>query len=192
MADSEGKKERFILYSDIKMKAFVPETPFLKGHIIVKPVDDKKSIQEIEEKEFLHLMYGASFAATALFENLQAHGTNIIMDTGSLLKPGRIIHADVLARFEDDGKDLLWKPKKFSEGEMKEVQERIKDKTDMMDIEKKKEIIDMDNKEVKKVEQVLGEKKKPEPEKKENEPNNEKKEEPEEESYLVKQLRRLP
>ncbi|MFC1722653.1 HIT family protein [Nanoarchaeota archaeon] len=179
-----------VLYEDEKIKAFVPEKTFCKGHIIIEPKTDVESVQEMEEKDFLHLIYGSSFASTALFENLQAHGTNIILGTGGPLKKGGELKAHAIARWQDDGKKLLWTPKKIDDGEMTEVAGKIKDKMDMQGVASEKEVVDLD----KKPEKIESSKKAVEEkykEKVEKTVSEEKKTE-EDESYLVKQLRRIP
>ncbi len=219
------------LYEDGKIIAEVPDKMLGKGHIIVSSKEKCGNIQEISAKDFHHLIYGSSFAATALFENLDAHGTNIILSTGNALEKEEIaLKIDVLARWGDDGLNLLWKPKQMAQEELDGVAKQIKNKADMIGIEKKNdEVVDLDKKpeqlepeESKKEEKNVetnkderekeNKKEKTEIEKKkdsskngkgikenkeDNKKNNkdDKKEtvkEKEEESYLIKQLRRVP
>ena len=207
--------DKYILYEDDKMVAFVPERPFTKGHIVIQNKEGQDKIEDMDEKDFQHLIYGSSFAATALFENLQSHGTNIIMNTGGQLKKnGGPLKIDVLSRMGDDGLKLMWTPKKFADAEMDDVMNKIKSKTGMIGVaKKKKEVLDLDNKKVETIPGAIGEEveakseieddkkteKKTEEDPKEElkteekipEPKNEVKEE-KEESYLIKQLKRLP
>ncbi|MBW2997865.1 HIT family protein [Candidatus Woesearchaeota archaeon] len=200
----ENKKN--LLYEDDSLVAIVPEKPTTKGHIMVVSKKHHTKIQDIDDKELQHLFYAASFGATALFENLEAHGTNIIFNTGSTIQEGGHFHIDVLARKSGDELNFLWKPKKLPDPEMDEVQARIKDKCDMIGVEKKeKEVIDLDKKKPEKIESE--EEKAPQEGKEEEEEKKElpseeeqrykkvekKDEEPEDkESYLIKQLRRVP
>lgn len=201
----ESKKN--LLYEDESLVAIVPEKPITKGHIIVVSKKHHTKIQDIENKELQHLFYAASFGATALFENLEAHGTNILFNTGSKIHEGGHFHIDILARKSGDDLNFLWKPKKLPDPEMNDVQSRIKDKCDMIGVEKKeKEVIDLDKKKPEKLEST----EEKAPEQKGEEPAEEKKELPSEdeqrykktekkkeeqedkESYLIKQLRRVP
>ncbi len=211
----EKKENR--LYEDEEIIAYVPSKPLLKGHIIVESKKEEPSVQEMEEKDFQHLVYGASFAATALFENLAAQGTNIIINTGGKLKKRKEgMKAHVLARMIDDGAKLMWTPKEIPEPEMKQIQEKIKDKCGMLGIKKKeKEVINLDKKKIEKVETEIKRDEKKKKEETNKEPaiseqkaekrtekekkseiketkKEENKNEEKEESYLIKQLRRLP
>lgn len=213
------KSKKNLLYEDKNLVAVVPEKPIAKGHIMVIPKEHHTELQQIEDKDFQHLFYAASFSATALFENLGAQGTNILLNTGGQLKKGEHIHINVLARWSEDKLNFLWTPKQLSEDELKSVQSKIKDKCDMIGVEKKgKEIVDLDRKpeklesseekapehkekEEEKAEERTEETPAGKEEKEENKDKEKDKEEKEEkkdkeekdrESYLIKQLRRMP
>jgi len=68
----------------------------------------------------------ANVTASLLFERLQAQGTNIVIDLSA--QKSRI---DVLARYENDGLNLLWTPKQMDAAKLASVQERIRNKTFM-------------------------------------------------------------
>lgn len=201
----ESKKN--LLYEDESLVTIVPEKPITKGHILVVSKKHRTKIQDIDNKDLQHMFYAASFGATALFENLEAHGTNIMFNTGSAIHEEGHFHIDILARKSGDNLNFLWKPKRLPDPEMKEVQARIKDKCDMIGVEKKKkEVIDLDKKKPEKIES----KEEKAPERKDEKQAEEMKELPSEEeqrykktekkeeeledkeSYLIKQLRRLP
>ncbi|HII71816.1 TPA: HIT family protein [Candidatus Woesearchaeota archaeon] len=217
--EEKAKEEKNVLYEDEKIVAFVPQKPFVKGHIVVRPKEEQGKIQEMDEKDFGHLIYGASFAATALFENLQAHGTNIIMNTGSQIGENKKgLKVDVLARWAEDGLKLMWTPKKIPDGEMQDIASKIKDKIPVPGVKKEKEVLNLDEKKIERIEETVGkdtkkghreekakeEDKKETPEKKKEESKDKntatketKKEErkdtdEDKESYLVKQLKRMP
>lgn len=199
------KNKENVLYEDDVIAAIIPERPCTKGHIQVISKKHNQNIEEIDEKEFQHLVYASSFSATALFENLGAQGTNLIMNTGSIIKPQGHMHMDVIARNPDDGLNFMWAPKKASEEELKSVVSKIKDKTDIIGVEKKeKKVLDLDQKKVEKI----GEEKRDEKkgtvdsgaeteggkEYKKNYESDASKKDIEEckESYLIRQLRRIP
>ncbi|MBW2967485.1 HIT family protein [Candidatus Woesearchaeota archaeon] len=141
------EKKANVLYEDEKVIAIVPPKPLAKGHIQVIAKEHKASMQDFDDKDLEHLFYTASFGATSLFENLEAHGTNIIAQTGGQLKQDGHFHIDVVARKNDDTLNFLWKPKQLGEDEMKAVQGKIKDKCDMMDVKKEKKCpVDLDKK----------------------------------------------
>jgi len=186
------EKKTNIIYEDEKIIVAVPEKPVTKGHVQVITKKHHKKLQEMDDKDTEHAFYAASFAASSLFENLEAHGTNIIANTGGFNEKGHF-HIDVIARKSGDDLNFLWKPNKLTDEEMKQAQDKIKDKCDLIGVEKKeKQVLDLDKKSV---EEVKGEKeKKKEDDKPVQKYEKQTKEVPEEdtESYLVKQLRRMP
>lgn len=198
------EKKPNLLYEDDVVIAVIPEKPATKGHVQIIAKKHHETLQDIDDKELEHLFYAASFSATALFENLGAEGTNIIANTGGELKKGGHFHLDVLARKGDDGLNLLWTPKKLPDGDMDSVKGSIKDKCDVMgDDKKENEVVDLDKKpeKLESGEESSSESDRDEGEKNEKDGKNpdkkdksgKKKEDKEgEESYLIKQLRRVP
>jgi diadenosine tetraphosphate (Ap4A) HIT family hydrolase len=151
------EEKKNLLYEDENVMAIIPERPITKGHLQVLSKKHHESLQDIDDKDVEHLFYAASFSATALFENLEAHGTNIIANTGGELKKGGHFHIDVIARKTGDSLNFLWKPKKLPEADMKAAQGKIKDKCAMIGVSKaKKEVMDLDKKAVEKIESQVG------------------------------------
>ena len=96
----------------------------------------------MSNEEAEHLFFASSYAATALFELLQAQGSNI------LIKNFGDVNVDVIARNADDGLNLLWTPKKAEPAELDEVAAKIKGKADYIGVEKvEKKPLNMDKKE---------------------------------------------
>ena len=202
----ENKKN--FIYEDEKLVAVIPEKPITKGHIQIISKEHCDTLQDICDKDAEHLFYAASFAATSLFENMGAQGTNIIANTGSTIKKGGHFHINAIARNPEDGLNFLWQPKQLPEPEMKDIQGKIKDKCDFIGVEKKeKKVVNLD-KPVEKLDEApskdVEEKETSEEEvkdvpseeeqvyKKKERDDREKKMEEDKESYLVRQLRRLP
>ncbi|MBN1544750.1 HIT family protein [Candidatus Woesearchaeota archaeon] len=195
-----AEKKQNLLYEDEDVLAVLPEKQAAKGHVLVAAKNHHDNIQEIDDNELEHIFYTASFAAASLFDKLEAHGTNIIAKTGSIIKKGGHFHIDVIARKSEDGLNFLWSPKRLPEDEMKEIQSKIKDKCDMIGVKKKKEVINLDRKPEKlESSEEKASEAEAKPLSKEGKKYNktEKKQEKEDshedkESYLVKQLRRMP
>ena len=114
-----------VLYSDEWIIVSVPNTPSVIGHVIVKAKNYSK-IEEMPVEVAAHLFFVSSFVATALFESLGAHGTNIILHSEKNPDNAEgkcIVH--VIARFQDDGLELI--PKPLSEKpELKNTAEKIR------------------------------------------------------------------
>ncbi len=130
------------LYEDEMLEIVMPEKAATKGHLQVIPKSKAKSLGEMSNEEAEHLFFASSYAATALFELLQAQGSNI------LIKNFGDVNVDVIARNADDGLNLLWTPKKAEPAELDEVAAKIKGKADYIGVEKvEKKPLNMDKKE---------------------------------------------
>lgn len=99
------------LYEDEKIKIVVAEKPQAVGHMEIHSKEEPKYFEKLSFESAVRMLYAASFAATALFEGLGAHGTNIIIQTGeSSDNPEGKLVVHVLPRWQDDGLDLMLKP----------------------------------------------------------------------------------
>ncbi|MBW2999342.1 HIT family protein, partial [Candidatus Woesearchaeota archaeon] len=140
------------------------------GHIEVYPKKHFSSLKDVPDELVKHLFFTASFAASAAFELLGAHGTNIIVNEGKLTEGDNHLCFNIIPRKSDDGLSFKWEPKSLSEEENTNVLERLKDKTSFVgepEEEKEGGPIDLD---------------------KEKEPKTEIKGD----NLLIKQLRRIP
>lgn len=118
-------REDFLLYKDSLIQIHLSSNPVTKGHIEVRPVADGKHLQDFDDDVVSHLFFGASYAATALFELVGAQGTNMILNESD---DKLCIH--VIARTENDGLNFLWEPQKGNPQELSSVAGSIKDKID--------------------------------------------------------------
>ncbi|MBT7903336.1 HIT family protein [Candidatus Woesearchaeota archaeon] len=198
-----------ILYEDDVVYAVIPKTPAIKGHIQVITKKKYKSFESVPDKDVEHLMYTASFTATALFENLQPGGTNIMLDTGNMFSEDENhIIVNVIARNTEDGLNFLWTPQQIPEGEISQIQEKIKNKCDMIGVKvKEKEVLDLDKQKPEQIGKIKQDGDSPDLKKDESansklhedkykkaydKGTQEKQYDEDCESYLVKQLRRTP
>ena len=115
-AKREGKAPGAIetnhLFESENLIAQIPDKIASSGHMKITAKDKFTSVEDF--------FYLASYGATAVFEYLGAHGTNIIIDESD----GEL-SADVIPRFGGDGLNFLWQPNKFEEIEMNKVQKSI-------------------------------------------------------------------
>jgi histidine triad (HIT) family protein len=114
----EGKKPSILntehLFENEVLKLKIPDERAAKGHILIEA---KQRLIGEEIEEFL---YAASYSATAVFEGLGAHGTNIMIDESETRLKGHIV-----PRFSGDGLNFFWSPNKFSEPEMEGLKNAI-------------------------------------------------------------------
>ena len=127
-----------MLYEDEKVLAVLPNKSIAPGHIEVYSKEEAREIEKLSTESSAHLFYTASFAATAVFEGLGAHGTNIILKSGiSDDNPNGQLCVHILPRTTGDGlQSLMWEPKE-PKYDLKSVAGKIKDKTWVIKEEKK-------------------------------------------------------
>lgn len=162
-------EKKNLLYEDEKVVAFLNSNPATVGHITIVPRQHTPIFEQIPDFVVSELFTKANKLSIACFEALGAEGTNILIQNG--LAAGQNsghVSINIIPRKENDGLNLLWKPKQMSEEQMSTLELTIKE-------------------EAKKVGAFEKEKPKPiEIEKpKELKPTKE-------ENYLIKQLRRIP
>ncbi|MGM5480267.1 MAG: HIT domain-containing protein [Nanobdellota archaeon] len=116
--------EELMLYKDDLISIALSKKAVSKGHMIVKPTESMSSFGDLSDKQCDHLLYGASYGATAIFEFLKAHGSNIILTDGKELK------VDVIARNENDGIDMMWQGTQKDPNSLKDDATSIKDAID--------------------------------------------------------------
>ena len=135
---TEVNTER-LLYEDSVGYAVLVEKPSALGHIQVFSKKKVQSLEELDDDVVVQLFYIASYAATGVFEGLGAQGTNIIVNNGNIEgNPSNELVIDVLPRKEGDGIDFKWEPKKLAPQDMESVEKAVKDKADYIGHEKKK------------------------------------------------------
>lgn len=130
---AQGKKSARLVYEDDHIMAILAEKQSALGHIKVFPKKHIESMEKLDENEKRRLFLCASLSASAVFEGLGAHGTNLIgTDDGHVVM-------DILPRKAEDGINLQWKPKKMEESKLKQIKDRISEETFMIGKAKKKE-----------------------------------------------------
>ncbi|MBS3142349.1 HIT family protein [Candidatus Woesearchaeota archaeon] len=105
-----------------------PHKPAIPGHVLMIPKQHVAIIEQIPDEEFGKMMVQANKVSMALFESLQAQGTNIIIQNGisaGQKDPHVCVH--VIPRREEDGLNFLWVPKTLNEEEMSTIELRIKE-----------------------------------------------------------------
>jgi histidine triad (HIT) family protein len=118
-----------LIYEDDLIKMSLAKEPVAKGHILLEPVSSHDAISSLDDSLLEHLFFGASYAATALFELAGAQGTNIILEEHPL-------RVNIIARTQDDGLDFLWQPTKGDPSQLQSVAKSIKDKIDILEWKK--------------------------------------------------------
>jgi diadenosine tetraphosphate (Ap4A) HIT family hydrolase len=177
----EGKKKAATLYQDGNVTAFLPEQPATIGHIIVAPHRHAPIFEATTDDESGHLFKAANKISIALFEAIKCDGTNILINNG--IDAGQEdphFSVNIIARREGDGLSFEWTPRQLGEQEMATIELQLKE-----ELAKPEEPAEEKKEEADQKEAEAGEGKEDAAGKKEQ------KEEPEE-SYLIRQLKRMP
>jgi diadenosine tetraphosphate (Ap4A) HIT family hydrolase len=119
----------FKIYEDDLCTAVLADAAL--GHVRITTKKKAQHLHDLEPKEVSHLFKVSTYASTVIFQLLQLHGTNILINT---LQPQLTI--DVVPRKQDDDIDLQWERKPMQQEELEQVAKQIKDKTDYIGVEK--------------------------------------------------------
>jgi histidine triad (HIT) family protein len=173
ICDILKEKKGKILFEDDEIVAMLSPAPASKGHVVVIPKEHVVIISLASDKLIKHLFNVANKISIALFEALNAEGTNIIVANG-LTAGQQIAHLiiDVIPRYQNDKLNFQWQPKQLTEEEMSVVEISLRNRAKGIVFEKEVE-------EPIKIEEKA-------------EAIETKKEGEEEENYLIRQLRRIP
>ncbi|MBD3249599.1 HIT domain-containing protein [Candidatus Woesearchaeota archaeon] len=168
----ELETKKSIIYEDDTVAVIMGPAPAAPGHVIVVPKKHYPIIEQIPDEEFGKIFNIVNKVSTAIFESVEATGTNIIVQNGvaaGQLIPHSFIH--VIPRKDDDNIDFQWQPKQIAPEQFSKVEANLKKAAESIEIGKKKE-------------------KKKEPVKAKKEP--EKMKATKQENYMIKQLERIP
>jgi diadenosine tetraphosphate (Ap4A) HIT family hydrolase len=140
-----------ILHVDEKIMVALPDYPVCKGHMVLYSQDEEHDFEKMDDDAVTHLMHSASLCATAAFESLKAHATNIIVKSGkSDDNLAGLLEVHVFPRFAEDGLDVMPAPMQ-EKPNLDEVLSKIKDKTFEIEYrmknrggKKEKEVVDLD------------------------------------------------
>ncbi|MFH1406353.1 MAG: HIT domain-containing protein [Nanoarchaeota archaeon] len=133
-----------VVYEDEKILCVIPNEAAAKGHLMIYSKVEEKYVEKLSQEDSAHLFFAASLASTALFEGLQAQGTNILLKSGECddNTAGKLA-VYIFPRWQDDGLSLQLEGKQATY-DLDKITKEIKDKTWMVKYgggkkEKKKE-----------------------------------------------------
>lgn len=141
----EGKIPAKKIYEDEKVIALLDIYPASKGHSLVIPKKHYVVTGQMSDDEVSHIFKVANKVSSLLVDEMKAIGTNIMVMNG----PGagqRVPHVAVyvIPRYDKDGLNFLWEPKKTSDKELDDVLKKLKDKIKFEQPLKKKVVEETD------------------------------------------------
>src|SRR3989338_437756 len=124
----EGRVPSAKVYEDESVLAVLDVNGANPGHCFVMPKEHYPIIEQVPDKEIGKIFNVANKISTAVFESLQAQGTSIFVANG--IPAGQTVAhflVNVIPRFENDGINLLWKPKQLNEEEISTIELKLKE-----------------------------------------------------------------
>ena len=117
------------VYEDEDTLAFMDIGPIVKGHTLVIPKEHHDPITGTPPETLQKLIVVVQKIAQAQYDGLNADGINVTQANGQ--PAGQVvphIHFHVIPRFEKDGHNWNWTPRKYnSQDEMELVAKKIED-----------------------------------------------------------------
>lgn len=108
-----------------KLIAFLDINPVNKGHVLIVSKEHHETLLDIPENTLKDMIIAAKKIGRSLRKALKADGFNLGMN--NFTAAGQEVfhaHFHVIPRFENDGLKH-WPAKKYDEGEMENVREKI-------------------------------------------------------------------
>jgi len=178
-----------ILYQDKEIVVAVKDNVLTPGQITVFPKEHFTIMEMVPSKIMGRCLGAAKKISIAVFENMGAQGTNILIRNG-LAAGQNLPHfcIEIIPRQENDGLKLSWEPKQLMEDELDQIFLQLTDDGEVTLVEDKRqkkeevEVLDEDSEDV-------------EENKKDNGKDNRKNPktlDKGKENYLLKSLRRMP
>lgn len=124
-----GKVPAKKIYEDDKVIALLDIYPASKGHSLVIPKKHYTVTAQMNDEEIAHVFKIANKVAALLFDELKCTGTNIMVYNGASAGQ-RIQHVAVyvIPRYDKDGLDFLWEPKKADDKELETLAKKLNGK----------------------------------------------------------------
>lgn len=116
-----------IIYETDNVIAILDIMPVHFGHVLVIPKKEYKDFLAVPEDELKEIFSAAQHIARALVKTFSLEGFNVFINNGEVA--GQSIfhfHVHITPRYANDGISFHRNLKKYEEGQMKEIAEKIK------------------------------------------------------------------
>lgn len=112
----QGKGYAQIVYEDKHFVAFVQEKAIVPGQITIIPRTKYTILEMLPSSLMPALATVVKKVSEAVFETLQCHGTNVLIENGiSAGQDQPVMSVHIIPRFTDDGIALEWEPQQLEE-----------------------------------------------------------------------------
>jgi len=123
----EGKIPADKVYEDDKVISFLDIMPANKGHCLIVPKKHYENMEKTPEDMLSRMIVVAKKLGKAQSLAMGNHSYNLLLNNGK--EAGQIvkhIHLHVIPRFNKQKVKFNWRHLKYGEGEIKEIQNNIK------------------------------------------------------------------
>lgn len=117
------------VYEDNDFRVIMDINPASKGHAIILPKEHAANIFELSDETAGKLMLVAKKVATAMKEELQCEGINILQNNGEIAGQTVFhVHVHLIPRYKDDTVTIGWKHKESYEDDFAALSSAIASK----------------------------------------------------------------
>jgi len=121
------EKQSLVFFNNGHVVAMLDPQPVNKGHVLITPVKHIPIFEHANDDLINQLFNVANQISMLLFELLNCHGTNIIINNGIPAGQDRDHFAiNIIPRNNNDNLDFSWTPSKADENELSELMDKIK------------------------------------------------------------------
>ncbi len=116
------------IYEDDKVFAMLAPQPAAKGHMLVMPKVHLPILENVPDELMAHTYTIANKISMALFDGLQAQGTNVLICNGIPAgQESAHFMVQVIPRMPDDGLGFVWLPRQLTEEQMATIELQLKE-----------------------------------------------------------------
>lgn len=138
---AQGKIPVKTVYEDVNVIAILDINPANKGHLLLFPKKHSQFFTQVEDKEVGHIFKVAKHLCSS-FDVLGAKAYNVHVSNG-VAAGQRAPHflVNLIPRFDKDGVQFGWSPKKSSDSETEEILNKLKAEAKKVNIKEEVEVV---------------------------------------------------
>ncbi len=115
------------VYEDAKVMAVLDIRPATKGHTLVFPKEHAMFLHQVPDDTVRQLFSVVAKLSNAVFEAVQAEGTNIVLSQGQLAgQASPHVLVNIIPRFKEDKVAVGWQPGKSDDADLEKIAEEVK------------------------------------------------------------------
>ena len=117
------------IYDDDTLLGILDINPANNGHTLLFPKEHHRVLSTVPQALVAHLFTVANSLSTAVFDAMQAQGTNILVANGPAAgQTAPHVLVNIIPRYAKDPVSIAWKGHKEEESQMESIAEKIKTK----------------------------------------------------------------